>query len=434
VPPFAKKEIFISHVNGDEEAEKVLKALDDRLRETLGPGFEDYKVVYDTKEVRAGAAWRKQIKSWIDECHAAVVLISEGMFKAHKPWVRYEFALLSSRWEKGGLGLVPVLVGNVAKKYKSDAVIKAFNLGEVQTYTCPDVSDLAVAEAVRKIADGLRAGGLASRPPPGLAASLARIFELHPGLADAVVYALERRRSSPGQLAQELIDHNDHDEIFRAYEAMLAYLKTAATTSTDRGALAEMLHKLLAASFVPDEAAKSFAGEMAKAPEIARPIVIESTSDPVSELYVVRAAGKFPHNWRLLDVVLVQELNTLDQFAADIEGALIKTFAVPSGTSADRAREAQEDVREMRRHGRPAVLRIDLPDECDSAAVRRTAHATAPNCGLMFRVEAGAAGREWPAQDYNLLPPVRERDGNRQGRFYKTLDILRSGQFGDANS
>jgi len=79
--------IFVSHVNGDPDAEPVLQALIDKLRQELAPTHDAYEIAYD-REIIAGTEWRSTIYTWLVDCAAAIFLISKGAFDPQKPWVR----------------------------------------------------------------------------------------------------------------------------------------------------------------------------------------------------------------------------------------------------------------------------------------------------------------------------------------------------------
>ncbi|MEY2931424.1 MAG: hypothetical protein RL033_2173, partial [Pseudomonadota bacterium] len=126
------RKIFISYkraVDGAPEQDSELLA--QKLRVQLDQAA--YTVLLD-KDIRAGARWRDVIHQNLQECEAAVVLMSPAAFTSE--WVRIELSVLSSRARARNtpIELLIAAVGEAKLAALDDAPLAALHLREFQVY------------------------------------------------------------------------------------------------------------------------------------------------------------------------------------------------------------------------------------------------------------------------------------------------------------
>lgn len=138
-----KPRVFISHsARGDDRALALLTLLDQRLRQD---GFE---VLLDRKGLEVGDSWEYKIGTWLDRCHAAIVLVTTKALASH--YVKFEVSNLLHRWQhQGGVAgtfpLLPVLVEPLTEP-ELTGFYSVVNLWSVQRLG-PD-TDAAIADAL----------------------------------------------------------------------------------------------------------------------------------------------------------------------------------------------------------------------------------------------------------------------------------------------
>jgi hypothetical protein len=110
----SKPHIFVSHSTPESSpARAALK----RLADALAP---EYEVLLDRTAVRAGDNWREVMERWIDDCDAALVLITPEALAS--PYVRREWALLSMRRsQQDDFLVVPIYLGCAPQDLTGDA-------------------------------------------------------------------------------------------------------------------------------------------------------------------------------------------------------------------------------------------------------------------------------------------------------------------------
>ena len=184
-PPIARKSIFISHVNGDKLAELVLTKLASTLKLELGQGHEGYEIVFDRENISPGEEWRHRIYEWLEECPAAIVLISPDAFVHDKPWVRYEtFYLAVRRSTRRNVIMVPVVIGQTQGQLEDEPDFEPARIKEIKWVTCLDPHDDATLEEITKqIASALKSAELpvcGARVVEGLVKAIAEILNDYP--------------------------------------------------------------------------------------------------------------------------------------------------------------------------------------------------------------------------------------------------------------
>jgi hypothetical protein len=100
-----RKKVFISHsASGDDFAARVRDKLSAELE------LRNYHVLVDVQGLRAGQDWNPQLYQWLDECQAAVILLSAGALTS--TWVRRETnILLWRRARNPAFTVIPALLG-----------------------------------------------------------------------------------------------------------------------------------------------------------------------------------------------------------------------------------------------------------------------------------------------------------------------------------
>jgi hypothetical protein len=430
-PPVARSSIFISHVNGDASAEPVLAAITAKLKSELGGMHEGYNLVWDRESISAGDEWRTRIYEWLEECPAAVILISPGAFLPEKPWVAYEtFYLTVRRKIRRGLVIIPVVIGIAEEQVKRKPDFEPANIREIKWVSCPDPNDqAALAKVVKEIAAALKSSGLRPRGTivlEGIARGIAEILDDHPEVHEAIARALESQvvALTADEIAVRLIEANE-GAIREAIRAFVRTIRFPDDPKRQKELALRTLCKILSAREVPSAAALSLAVEMAKPAKVTRAVLLDSTDDEVTSLYVTRAAGRVDHRWRFLDVSPGLELSAADQARIELDEALRKGLAPQKEDREEALIWAKATAATRRRSGIPAVFRVNLPDECDCRLLVATARETAAACGLLLRAKRKLPPAEFcPVDTICRLEPPPEGQRERLIGLSGTLDQL----------
>jgi hypothetical protein len=142
-----KPRVFISHsARHDERALKLLGRLEVELK---AQGFD---VLLDRTCLEVGDSWERKISSWLDQCHAAIVLFNRNALGSD--YVRFEVSNLLHRWQNAGVsaapfGLFPVLVEPLSEE-ELRAFYQAINLWAVQR-TGPGDDSAIIETLVRQL-------------------------------------------------------------------------------------------------------------------------------------------------------------------------------------------------------------------------------------------------------------------------------------------
>jgi hypothetical protein len=141
-----KPKIFISHSAHEGRPRAVLFALKAELERA---GFE---VLLDKTRLEGGDEWREELVSWMWQCHAAVILLSEPALAS--PWVKIEAAnLISRRSLSTQFGnprflVLPVLFDPVTPARLPGTDFSPLALDEIQAV--PSATDRMIVDAVMK--------------------------------------------------------------------------------------------------------------------------------------------------------------------------------------------------------------------------------------------------------------------------------------------
>ena len=403
MPPEPSVSIFISHTNGDELAQRVLDAL-------LAAGApQGLQFVVDYNNIAVGEHWRQRVYEWLENSPAAVLLISPGCFGPGKTWVKQEAFYLTVRGsQRGNLLIIPVTVGDVAQRLKTEPDFEPALLSEIKWIPCPDPYD---QEALARVIEQIRTALASLRPNErgaltGLAKDIEQILTVHPDAHAALAAALASPLPSANAkaLAVRLLE-TDEKHMAAAVKAFATYAAAA------RGGAGpdpcSKLCRLLSAREVPDQAARLLALEMAKSPSEARAVLINRTDDEVSELYVVRAAGCSDHGWPMLGVNFVLELGAADSARAALAKTVQTKLLSPGVREGDKAAaKAVAVAKTMRRLGQPALFLADITDVGEGVALIEAVRNEVPYCGLLLRSESAPALVDpWPAGAIRKLEP-----------------------------
>ena len=145
---------------------------------------------------------------------------------------------------------------------------------------------------------------------------------------------------------------------------------------------------------------------MAKAPSVMRGIALNTVSDDITNLYVIRAAGEVDHKWRLLDANLTLELGAADRARIVLETVLRKGLAPTEPDPKTALFKAKSCAVWRRRAGTPALFRINVNNWHDSRVFVEAVRATAPSCGLLLRSDGVSAEVDHcPSEDFCRLEP-----------------------------
>jgi hypothetical protein len=178
-----------------------------KLVERLKPSFD---VKWDRDILFAGDDWRKKLYSFLGECQAAVILLTEGAFDSN--YVPLEAMVLMYRHVLNPhFKIIPVYFANVsAERVRVEKPFYGIGLDDINAVTHGGNDE----SCLRAIEDTLRV--LAKIPSPEKVAVLQRLVELLDGISDhaAVAAAQEWGESleeadgpKPLQLARRLMDH-----------------------------------------------------------------------------------------------------------------------------------------------------------------------------------------------------------------------------------
>jgi hypothetical protein len=392
----AETAIFISHVNGDPDAEAVLKALVDEqhgLKHELGPDYDAYKLFWD-REIRAAEDWRKNICWNLCACAGAVILVSKQAFEQNRPWVRHEtFALTTIKnGARPELCIVPVYLQGVEPLFQTS---KLFDVNDLQRY-----------QAVRYPGDpGLDTlDKLVARIAECLAAKLPkRDTKPLTGLAAALLRGLKRLPSEALKAAANRLDSTadwSRDQAFLAKELAQAFVGAdeVATLQAFRDLCEEAQDGLY---LRPKHDVALTLGAMRLQEEHALPIMAEAVtpgdagcgralllahSDPnIVDLYLTRAARTHPHQWNLLRVDPVLEFGQSQDLKNCVSGLIAKKLGKAAGNNPeDQLKLAKATIPKLRKAGTPVLVNITYQLDADPVALFSTIRDISLDLMLLF--------------------------------------------------
>ena len=137
------------------------------------------RYLIDRKCLEVGDSWEHKIGTWLDRCHAAIVLFTDKALKSD--YVKFEVGNLLHRWHRAGgptgsFHLLPVLVEKLTEK-QLKGFYSTINLWAIQRLG-PDKNDVVIKALVAKLkAANLKAagGGADSRLETDVAAILNQV-------------------------------------------------------------------------------------------------------------------------------------------------------------------------------------------------------------------------------------------------------------------
>jgi hypothetical protein len=296
--PETCRTIFISHANDDDVAKPIYDALCHGLESLLGPTHAGYRAVHDG-QLRLGDDWEQRILGWLENCEAAVLLISPKALRPDYPWVAFEAWMASRRARRYGGRIITVLAGISQVELDQHSLLKQCRLTQFQLFICKD--PVAEAEAVAaKIAEDLRVEltALPDRELVGLDAELeiwlrgfdSRILTL--ALAEGGAESLPDRLTAR-EAAILLLSLTDRGRT-------LAFHRLCREARGDTREHAKSIARILSCAEVPSQAALRMAVEAIRDPVATRALLLDTAEDEVLRSYVAAAAGTAEPFWCVL--------------------------------------------------------------------------------------------------------------------------------------
>lgn len=416
--------IFISHVNGDPDAEPVLQALVDEqqgLKHELGPDYQGYELFWD-RQMQAATDWRERICNRLCVCAAAVILVSRTALEVGRPWVAFEtfFLTTTKNGARDDLCIVPVYLDSVEPLL---ATSKAFDANDLRRYTPIRFPGDARSptELVSRVAAILRS----TLPKRGTTCLTGLVKVLARGLAKfpdaALVVAADRLdpNRSWSRDREVIVDYvargfNEADEA-----SMLQAFGDLCDESRERRYLAAK-HEVavtLAALRLQEDHAIPVAIEAALPEEAgcAHALLLSDRypemAPNIADLYIARAVGKQPHPWRVLDVEPVLENGRKLDLKESASRIVELSLGKEAGT--DRQRQlklAQDTIYKRRKAGRPALIRMAYPSDSDPAEAFQTIRSISPALLLLFSASPETAPKEVPPGAVLSLSGLEDHD------------------------
>jgi hypothetical protein len=162
--------VFVSHANGDKQADQLVDELAKRLRDA------NHQVLVDVECLAPGQPWRKEIYTWLSICGAAIVLFSDKVFADDKIWVARETMVL--KWREAidpSLCLIGIRFPGVDRnRLESSERFRDLLLDESQYLDWAENTETIVD----KVLEALRAKHARESPLDGMAGHIARRLKL----------------------------------------------------------------------------------------------------------------------------------------------------------------------------------------------------------------------------------------------------------------
>jgi hypothetical protein len=374
--------IFISHINGDPDADEVVKALVSGLKQKLGPSHDAYEIVYD-RDIAVGAEWRRTIYDWLCDCRAAIIMVTQAAFDPVRPWVSHEaFFLTVSQLRRSDLCIVPVLLKGVESLLRTpQSIFDPSRLAAIQAQRYPDPPGVTrIDELVTKIAERLKRGLPAKGETPliGLAKELRdRLSELPKPAQQAAAATLDPTSDyiDAAHLAEQFLAANDSIKVDDAFYALCHNARQSEFLEAK-----EAIAHILAAQHVNEDDAKPIAIEAAlpHAAGFGRALLLDSEDVDIIDLYLTRVTRRVPHAWVLTDGPDVLEYGHLDDLRKGVRKIITQKFGANVGRSeALQLTRANAVVAHKRKAGFPVLLKLKYPEDHDPT---QTFHAVRDVC------------------------------------------------------
>ncbi len=134
--------VFISHSAKSEDVARHLDAISSALQ---AAGWD---VRLDKTGLDVGDGWRSKLFQWMDEVHAAVLLLSRSALESK--FVPIELSVLSFRhMREQNFPLLPVLIDDIDVQALSDGMIGELRLSEIQSLPAKEPTETAQRVAER---------------------------------------------------------------------------------------------------------------------------------------------------------------------------------------------------------------------------------------------------------------------------------------------
>lgn len=362
--------------------------LKERLAETHGA----YELLFD-REIIAGEEWRSTIYQWLFDCAAAVVLVSQQAFDPDKPWVSHEAtALTIIQTFRRDLCIIPVLLQGTEHLLASLPTFKPGRLPDIQALRFPDHQRLTTPDAlVTAIAERLKAElpRRDNRRLVGLTSALRDTLLEFPESAlkaAAIALNLAGTNCDAAQLAEHFLVA-DEVTAQQAFYALCGKAQDARFFEPK-----QVVAHILVAQRIKEEHAKPIAVEAAIPSESgsSRALLIDSEDPDVINLYLTRAAQRFPHGWDVTDAPSMLEFGCVDDLKNSVRKIVTAKFGVSAGRSADmQLRRGNAVIGSKRRSGFPVLLRLDYPVGREPAAAFRAIREICPELLVLYTADPG---------------------------------------------
>lgn len=316
-----KRRLFISHTSKTAAADARLE----RLRAALAA--QDFDVIVDRDQLRAGDEWRREIYTWLGLCEVAVVLIAPRALDPANPWVSREATILM--WRRAldpSFIVVPVLVDGVELADLEDGPFRDLLLNEVQgEIVAQGDTDEWIALLAGQLADKARACA-----PPPLAALARPVAEQLRGVPEdllreaANMIAVELGPWKPqADLALELAVQLLHLGLEGSFNA----LDHLAVNGMDRGRLKSLI-ELIAPSWVDLCAAQCLAEVAGRQQEYAA-LWLNAESLWAARMFILRASARPPGTeWDHVPFAAQVDEGGLESLVQQLNEALIAKLKI----------------------------------------------------------------------------------------------------------
>lgn len=311
-----KRRLFISHTSKTASADTRLE----RLRAALAA--QDFDVIVDRHQLRAGDEWRREIYTWLGLCEVAVVLIAPRALDPANPWVSREATILM--WRRAldpSFIVVPVLVDGVELADLEDGPFRDLLLNELQgEIVTADHTDEWIVRLAGQLAEKARA--CTPAPLAALARPVAQQLSGVPGdvLREAAdMIAVELGPWKPqADMALELAVQLLH----LGLEGSFAALDHLAVNGMDAGRL-EHLIELIAPSWVDLCAAQCLAEVAGRQQEYAA-LWLNAESLWAARMFILRASARPPGTeWDHVPIAVQVDEGGLESLVHQLREALI---------------------------------------------------------------------------------------------------------------
>ncbi len=395
------KRVFVSHANSEDDVERFIPRLCDRLKQY---GLE---VLIDRDRLLPGSGWRKEIYTWLSICHCAVVVISERALHEDSVWVPRETSLLM--WRKSldpRLTIIPVLGPGVTL----DAVERSSKFADLQIRELQAISLAHPDEAIELVVAGLSRLGMCEKTPfdelVDLVASLLGV--VGPQALEECEELLIRHTSEfdsvsdpVRRLAFRLL-YSDFEHLMPAFNVLFSRSRAQA-----RADLADVL-AILGANWVDPEAAQWIAKESASrlAVRSSRVLVLNASTLFAAEMYLQRASLRPPQiRWPLIPITGISG-ETANEVVDEIEVAISAHMPLsPDPFDTNHRQRRKRQLSSMRKMGLPLFLTMRLPPNVDNLIAALSEYYSEANLLLL----TGATlpdEREFPDDQFRLLIPA----------------------------